>query len=162
MSSKSPKKGTGKADKVYRGSKPSRSILGINVPNVRLTSLGTSTISLPSPPRMLFLMATYLFLAFLMAGGIFFMVREPPALGQRNNAPLYFWPSLNESFMIEGFIAAILLFVAGVGAIMLYQGSLKATDKTEAIRYIIIGLVLVVVAFGMLQYIIGIKTGQIS
>ncbi|MHA1682915.1 MAG: hypothetical protein ACTSUE_18395 [Promethearchaeota archaeon] len=154
------KKVSSKAGKVYRGSKPSKSILGIRIPNVRLTSLGTSTISLPSPPRMLFLMATYLFLAFLMAGGIFFMVRQPPALGQQNNKPLYFWPSLNESFMIEGFIAAILLFTAGVGGILLYQGSLQANSKTDAVRYIVIGLGLLVAAFGILQYIIGVKLGQ--
>ncbi|MBD3188726.1 hypothetical protein GF325_18000 [Candidatus Bathyarchaeota archaeon] len=154
-----PRKTSSAAKKVYRGERDDKIVAGIRIPKVRLTSLGTSTISLPSPPRMLFLMGTYIFLAWLMAGGIFFIVREPPALGESGGNPLYFWPSLNESFLIEGFIASILLFVAGFGMVMLYQASLQAYNRANAIRYLVIGLTLGVLSFGLLQYIIMVKLG---
>ncbi|MHA1792513.1 MAG: hypothetical protein ACTSVI_07700 [Promethearchaeota archaeon] len=139
-----------------------KSIIGIRIPKVRLTSLGRSTISLPSPPRMLVLMATYIFLFWLMAGGIYIMVRNPIALGSKQGGtqPIYFYPSLNDSFIIEGFIAAIILFVGGIGAIMIYQASLQAYNKSYALKLLYLGLVLSGVAFLIMQWMINIKLGK--
>ncbi|MFX0099471.1 MAG: hypothetical protein ACFFCS_07810 [Candidatus Hodarchaeota archaeon] len=161
----SERKPTGAARKVLVG-KEERQFLGIRLPKLRLTSLGTSTISLPSPPRMLFLMLTYVVLFWLISGGIYALVRNPIAMGATGPAnarrPLYFYPSLNEAFLIEGFIAAIMIFVGGFGGILLYQSSLNAMNKSYAIKLMLVGLILSMVSFLVLQYIVNIKLGIID
>lgn len=149
---------TGAARKVLVG-KEEKEFFGLRLPKLRLTSLGTSTISLPSPPRMLFLMITYVALFWLMAGGIYILVRDPIAMGAQGGQPLYFYPSLNESFIIEGFIAAIMLFAGGAGGVILYQASLNAMNKSYAIKLLVVGLALSMASFFTLQYIINIKLG---
>lgn len=151
----------GAARKVPVGRRRDKALLlDIRIPKVRLSSIGASAISLPSPPRMLILMATYIFLFWLMAGGIYMLVRNPIAVGAQNNQALYFYPSLNESFIIEGFIAAIMLFVGGFGAIMVYQASLSAMNKGYATALLIIGLAMTFISFMILQYIINVKLGR--
>ena len=71
----------------------------------------------------------------------------------------YFYPSLNESFIIEGFISAIMLFAGGFGGILLYQASLNAFNRSYAIKLMVIGLVLSMVSFFVLQWIIRVKLG---
>jgi hypothetical protein len=151
---------TGAARKVFKGGSLSRDkfLLGIRIPRVRLTGIG-SGMSLPSPPRMLVLMATYILLFWLMAGGIYFMVRNPIAVGQSGNDPVFFYPSMNESFIIEGIIAAIMLFAAGVGMVLMYQASMQKMNKSYAMKLLVVGLVLGIVSFMALQWIIQIKLG---
>ena len=133
--------------------------LNIRVPKIRLTSLGASTISLPSPPRMLVLMATYIFLFWLMAGGIYFEVQNPIAVGARGSNPVFFYPSMSDSFIIEGILAAILLFMAGMGMIFLYQASLQKMNRNYAIKLLVTGLLLGIISFMALQWIVNIKMG---
>jgi hypothetical protein len=147
---------SGAAKKVLAGPKE-HVMLGIRIPKFRLTSLGTSTISLPSPPRMLLLMATYVLLFFLMAGGVYMLIQNPIAVGSENGQAIYFYPDINDSFIIEGFIAAALLFMAGFGGVLLYQSSLQSMNKSFATKILIIGVILSIVAFMILQWIINIK-----
>ncbi len=149
---------TGMAKKEYAGPKEKTLILGIRVPRVRLTNIGATSISLPSPPRMLMLVATYIGLFLLMGGMIYVLIRKPIALGAQNNQPLYFYPSLSEAFIIEGFIASTLLFIAGAGAILTYQASLAAMNKSYAVKLLVIGISMTFVAFMVLQWVISLKT----
>lgn len=150
-----------KTDKPYMTEKDKELLPGFRLPRVRLTAMG-SAISLPSPPRMLFLMATYILLFWLMAGGIYIMVRNPIALGADSAGdPMYFYPSLNEAFILEGYIASIILFIGGFGAIMLYQASLQSYNKAYAIKIMVIGLIMCAIAFFVLQWIINIKLGLV-
>ncbi len=156
---------TGVAKRVYKGSSQNKMLplVGIRIPRVRLTGIG-SGITLPSPPRMLMLMASYILLFWLMAGGIYFMVRNPIAVGStgsgENADAVFFYPSMNESFIIEGIIAATLLFIAGIGTVLMYQASLQKLNKSYATKLLVVGFVLAIVSFLTLQYIINIKLGQ--
>ena len=152
---------SGAARRYRVGRKDKTLAFGIRIPRIRLTSLGSSAISLPSPPRMLLLMATYVLLFWLMAGGIYILIRDPIALGAQGNQPLYFYPSLNDSFIIEGFIASIMLFVGGIGAILTYQASLQTMNRSYAIKLLVVGLVLTVISFLVLQWVINIKLGRV-
>ena len=150
---------------MYKGSSRDKMLpfLGIRVPRVRLTGIG-SGIALPSPPRMLMLMASYILLFWLMSGGIYFIVRNPIAVGSTgsgdNARAVFFYPSTNESFIIEGLIAAILLFTAGIGMVLMYQGSLQKMNKNYAIKLLVVGFILGIVSFLALQWIINIKLGK--
>lgn len=154
---------TGAAKRVYKGSSRDKLVFGIHIPRVRLTGVG-SGMSLPSPPRMLMLMASYVLLFWLMAGGIYFMVRNPIAVGStgsdENAKAVFFYPSMNESFIIEGIVAAILLFIAGIGMVMMYNASLQKMNKSYAGKLLVVGFVLGIVSFFALQYIINVKLGN--
>jgi hypothetical protein len=154
---------SGAARKVYKGTARDKMIpfLGVRIPKIRLSSLGASTISLPSPPRMLILMASYILLFWLMSGGIYFMVRNPIAVGSSGGQAVFFYPSMNESFVIEGVIAAIMLFMCGMGMIFLYQASLQKLNRSYATKLLMTGLILGLVSFLVLQWIIRIKLGQV-
>jgi hypothetical protein len=153
---------TGAAKRVYKGSSRDKLLLGIHVPRIRLTGVG-SGMALPSPPRMLMLMASYVLLFWLMAGGIYFMVRNPIAVGSTGTGTdakaVFFYPSMNESFIIEGIVAAILLFIAGIGMVMMYNASLQKMNKNYASKLLVVGFVLGIVSFFALQYIINVKLG---
>jgi hypothetical protein len=154
---------SGAAKKVYKGGSRDKMLLGIRIPRVRLTGIG-SGMTLPSPPRMLMLMASYILLFWLMAGGIYFMVRNPIAVGSTgsgdNSDAVFFYPSMNESFIIEGIIAAILLFTAGIGMVLMYQASLQKMNKNYASKLMVVGFVLGILGFLALQWIINIKLGN--
>jgi len=110
---------------------------------------------------MLVLMATYILLFWLMSGGIYFMVRNPIAVGARGNDPLFFYPSMNDSFVIEGIIAAIMLFTAGIGMVLVYQSSLQKLNRSYAMKLLVVGLLLGIISFMALQWIIRIKLQEI-
>jgi hypothetical protein len=155
---------SGAAKRVYKGGSHDKMLpmLGIRIPRVRLTGIG-SGMTMPSPPRMLMLMASYILLFWLMAGGIYFMVRNPIAVGStggENGDAVFFYPSMNESFIIEGIIAAILLFTAGIGMVLMYQASLQKMNKSYASKLLAVGFVLGIVSFLALQWIINIKLGN--
>ncbi len=154
---------TGAAKRVYKGGSRDKMLLGIRIPRVRLTGVG-SAIALPSPPRMLMLMASYILLFWLMAGGIYFMVRNPIAVGSTgsgdNADAVFFYPSMNESFIIEGIIAATLLFICGIGLVLMYEASLQRMNKNYATKLMVVGFVLGIVGFLALQWIINIKLGN--
>ncbi|MEX2680242.1 MAG: hypothetical protein Q6373_001460 [Candidatus Sigynarchaeota archaeon] len=156
---------SGAARRVYKGSSRDKllPLLGIRIPRVRLSGIG-SGIALPSPPRMLMLMASYILLFWLMAGGIYFIVRNPIAVGSsgsgENARAVFFYPSTNESFIIEGIIAAILLFTSGIGLVLMYQGSLQKMNRSYAIKLLVVGFILSIIAFLALQWIMNIKLGK--
>lgn len=94
-----------------------------------------------------------------MAGGIYFEVTPSIAVGSQNGNPIFFYPSMSDSFIIEGILAAILLFMAGIGMIFLYQASLQKMNRNYAIKLLITGLILGIISFMALQWIVNIKGG---
>jgi len=102
-------------------------------------------------------MATYVFLFFLMAGGVYMLIQNPIAVGSENGNAIYFYPDINDSFIIEGFIAAALLFMGGFGGVLLYQASIQSMNRSFAMKILMIGLILSIVSFMILQYIIHLK-----
>jgi hypothetical protein len=92
------------------------------------------------------------------------MVRNPIAVGSTGSGDssdaVFFYPSMNESFIIEGIIAATLLFIAGIGMVLMYQASLQKMNKNYATKLMVVGFVLGIVGFLALQWIINIKLGN--
>jgi len=106
---------------------------------------------------MLVLMASYILLFWLAAGGIYFEVQNPIAVGSQGGNPIFFYPSMSDSFIIEGILASILLFMSGLGMIFLYQASLQKMNRNYAIKLLVTGLLLGIISFMALQWIVNIK-----
>ncbi|TFF63787.1 MAG: hypothetical protein EU521_00340 [Promethearchaeota archaeon] len=117
-------------------------------------------ISLPMPSRQLGLLVIFIILFILQTGVLYFIYRQPPAIGATQEGdPVFIFQDLHESYIVEGIVASILIFVSSVGYLLLYQASKYVFNRKIALRILVFGIILIVFAFFALQYMLSIKTG---
>jgi hypothetical protein len=131
-------------------------------PKILFPTLKTSKMDIPLPGKSIAVMGIYIILFLLQTGIVYLIFREPPALGSNPNTgvPMFIYEDINESFIIEGIVASIFIFLCSSGFILLYQASKYVYNKSIAIRYLVVGVILILTAFGALQAMITIKLGQ--
>jgi hypothetical protein len=131
-------------------------------PKILFPALKTSKMDIPLPGKSIAVMGIYIILFLLQTGIVYLIIREPPALGSNPNTgvPMFIYEDINESFIIEGIVASIFIFLCSSGFILLYQASKYVYNKSIAIRYLVVGVILILTAFGALQAMITIKLGQ--
>ncbi|TXT54985.1 MAG: OST3 / OST6 family protein [Promethearchaeota archaeon] len=127
-------------------------------PKIKFPRTEKLRIRLPAPSKSFWLIAIFIVLFILQMGVVYFIYREPPSIGaDQQGQPLFIWPDLNESFIVEGIVASIFLFLASSGFLLLYQASKYVYNRKIALRILIIGVILIVVSFIVLQLMLGIK-----
>ena len=133
-------------------------------PKINFPKFRTPRVSLPMPSRYLSIVLIYIILFVLQTGVIYLMIRNPPALGSdpNTNNPIFLYPDLYESFIIEGIVASMLMFFCSIGFVFIFQASKHVYNKSLALRILAIGIVMVIVTFIILQYMIGVKMGAID
>jgi hypothetical protein len=133
-------------------------------PKINFPKFRVPRVSLPMPSRYLSIVLVYILLFILQTGVIYLMIREPPALGSDPNSgnPIFLYPDLYESFIIEGIVASMLMFFCSIGFVFLYQASKHVYNKSLALRILAIGILMVIITFIILQYMIGVKMGTID
>ncbi|NVM19735.1 MAG: hypothetical protein HWN80_18685 [Candidatus Lokiarchaeota archaeon] len=130
-------------------------------PKIIFPDLKTSKMDIPLPGKSIAVIAVYIILFLLQTGIVYLIFREVPALGSdQSGQPLFLYPDINESFIIEGIVASIFIFLCSIGFILLYQASKYVYNKNIAIRYLVVGIILILIAFGTLQAMITIKLGE--
>jgi hypothetical protein len=131
-------------------------------PKILFPRLKTSKMDIPLPGKSIAVIGVYIILFLLQTGIVYLIFRETPALGSdpSTNEPIFLYPDLNESFIIEAIVASIFIFLCSIGFIMLYQASKYVYNKNVAIRYLVIGIILILIAFGTLQAMVTIKLGE--
>ncbi len=137
-------------------------ILGqkIRKPKIIFPKIKHFHVSLPIPLKTLSVLAIYAILFVLQTGVVYLFYNEPPALGADSSGePIFLYPSIHESFIIEGIVASILIFCCSLGYVFLYHASKYIYDKNMALRIIGLGLILILTAFVALQVMIATKVG---
>ena len=130
-------------------------------PKIVFPGLKTSKMDIPLPGKSIAVIGVYIVLFLLQTGIVYLIFREPPALGTDSDGnALFLYPEINESFIIEGIVASIFLFLCSIGFILLYQASKYVYNKDIAIRYLVVGIILILTSFGVLQAMITIKLGE--
>jgi len=131
-------------------------------PKILFPVLKTSKMDIPLPGKSVAVIGVYVILFLLQTGIVYLIFRETPALGTDPNTetPLFLYPNINESFIIEGIVASIFIFLCSIGFILLYQASKFVYNRNIAIRYLVLGIILILTAFATLQAMITIKLGQ--
>ena len=86
------------------------------------------------------------------------------AVGQRQIGPneydtIWLYPSTHDAFIIESLAAAALIFLGGIGFILLYLTTKNAYNYKYAIILLGMGIVSIIVSFILLQYMIEEKGG---
>lgn len=117
-------------------------------------------IDIPMPMKTLSVLVIYAALFILQTGVIYLLYREPPALGATSGGePEFLYQDLHESFIIEGIVASILIFLCSIGYVLLYQASKYVYNKPIAQRILVFGVIIIIVSFVALQYMISYKIG---
>jgi hypothetical protein len=133
----------------------------VRIPRVKFPDFTEGNLALPTPGRSILLLVIYGFLFWLVAGGIYILIRNPIALGaDQSGNPLWLYPSANDAFIIESIVAAAIIFLGGLGFIMLYEATKHSFNYSYAIKLIIFGLIACGLSFGLLQYMMKEKTGS--
>ncbi|MBD3255431.1 MAG: hypothetical protein GF383_10075 [Candidatus Lokiarchaeota archaeon] len=129
-------------------------------PKVVYPKLRGRSLTMPSPSKALGLVAIYIILFVLQTGIVYLLYREPPALGADSAGdPIFLYPSVHDSFIVEGIVASILLFLCSTGFLLIYQASKHSYNRKLAIRILVIGIIMILSTFIALQYIIAEKLG---
>jgi len=124
-------------------------------PKIKFPKFKGFRISLPMPSRSLSIIAIFIILFILQTGVVYLIVREPPALGANQQGdPVFIFNDIHESFIIEGIVASILIFLSSMGFILLYQASKYVYNRKMAIWILTIGILMIIITFITLQYII--------
>lgn len=131
-------------------------------PKLLFPDIKRPRMDMPLPGKSLAAIVVYIVLFLLQTGIVYLIIRNPPALGSdpSTGEPMFLYPNINESFIIEGIVASIFIFLCSLGFIFLYQASQYVYNKNTAIRYLIVGIILIVIAFATLQAMITIKLGD--
>jgi hypothetical protein len=132
----------------------------IRLPRVKFPEFNETSMVLPTPSKSILLIAIYAFLFWLVAGGIYLWIRDPIALGaDSSGSPVWLYPSTHEAFIIESIVAAVIVFMGGIGFILMFQATKNAFNYGYAIKLLILGLSMAGLSFGLLQWMISEKGG---
>ena len=133
--------------------------IGIRIPKVKFPSIEDRNLDLPSPTRNFVLIVLYIVLFFLLSGGVYLNIpdslgNKPIAVGSQGGEPLWVYPSINDAFIIESIAAAIVIFIGGIGFMILYQATKNLYNPSYAQKLIALGFGLALFSFIFLQYFI--------
>ena len=130
-------------------------------PKILFPSLKKRRIGIPLPGKSIAVIGVYIILFLLQTGIVYLVFRDVPALGSnQDGSPMFLYPDINESFIIEGVVASIFIFMCSTGFYLLYQASKFVYNKSVAARYLAVGILLILASFITLQAMITIKLGQ--
>ena len=130
-------------------------------PKILFPSLKKPRMGIPLPGKSIAVIGVYIILFLLQTGIVYLVFRGVPAMGSnQDGSPMFLYPDINESFIIEGIVASIFIFMCSIGFILLYQASKFVYNKSVAARYLAVGILLILASFITLQAMITIKLGQ--
>ena len=130
-------------------------------PKILFPDLKKPRMGIPLPGKSFAVIGVYIILFLLQTGIVYLVFREVPALGSYpDGSPMFLYTDINESFIIEGVVASIFIFMCSIGFILLYQASKFVYNKSVAVRYLAVGILLILASFITLQAMITIKLGQ--
>ncbi|TFG19776.1 MAG: hypothetical protein EU530_05200 [Promethearchaeota archaeon] len=132
----------------------------IRIPYIDFPDFKGRNLDIPTPSRNVLLGLIYIFLFWLMMGGVYLMIPDssgntPLALGANpQGEPIWIYPRITDAFVIESIVAGAVIFIGAIGFIILYQSTKHIYNTRYARLLIAVGFILATVTFIILQYII--------
>jgi len=121
------------------------------------------TLIIDKTGRNLALIAVFIFIFYLVVGGIYIAIRDPSAMGSDSSgAALWLYPSTHDAFIIEFFVAGIIIYMIGGVFFLIYNSTRHAINYYPyALKVLILGLFFAVLGFCLLQYMMDVKMANI-
>jgi hypothetical protein len=114
-------------------------------------------ISTMRPSTMLVTVVVLGLAIFLFAGGVYDIVNKPLPAYYGNSRFYFLYPALSEQFIFDTVVAGILFLFGTVGLLTIYQSSKHAYSPRQAYMTLVVGGMLLLLAYVFLEYFIYIK-----
>jgi hypothetical protein len=96
---------------------------------------------------------------FLLAGGVYNIILQPPVLLPSPNYPIFYTYSLHEQSWSESIIALLLFSLGAGGGYLTLRSTRYGYKPREATMLLIVGIIMIFLAFIGCEYIIWLKRG---
>lgn len=106
---------------------------------------GTSKVLIP---KKYISFAVVLFCIFIMGGGIYNILETPPSIIPLQNGYSSLHPYSNEQTSTEGFVIMMINGAIIAGFYMTYRSTQVAYNRTAANRWLMVGIILIILGFG--------------
>lgn len=114
-------------------------------------------ISTAKPSTLILSIIAIAFSIFLFGGGLYDIVNQPLAAIYYQGKFLFIYPQLSEQFVADSVISMMLYALGTIGLIVMYQSTKYAYKPRQATMMMTIGVVLLWLAYIILEVIIQIK-----
>lgn len=120
--------------------------------------------SLPTPSRSLIVIVIFVILFVLQTGIVYLIVRNPPSVGADDfGNPVFIWKeNIHEAYVIESIVASILIILFSSGFILVYHASRYVYNQKIADYYLILGLLMIIITFVLLQFMLYVKAPKLK
>ena len=115
--------------------------------------------SFESPSSNLIIFLIIAISLFLLAGGVYNIVLQPPVLVPSPDYPIFYTLGFNDQSWSESLIALLLFSLGVTGGYLAYRSTRYGYKPREATLYLTIGIILLIVAFVGCEYIFLLKRG---
>jgi hypothetical protein len=94
---------------------------------------------------------------FLFSGGVYDIVNRPLPAVYYNSKFYFLYPSLADQFIFDTVLAGILFLFGTIGLLTIYQSSKHAYSPRQAYMTLIVGSMLLLLAYLFLEYFVHLK-----
>lgn len=132
-------------------------------PKIKFPKIKFRRLSLPLPPRSISFIIALTILFLLQTGIIYLILREPYSMGldSQGNPEFILNNNIYEAYVIESIVASILMILFSTGFLLLYDASKYVYNKKLADQILIIGILMIIITFTILQFILNIKAPKL-
>lgn len=116
-------------------------------------------ISTAKPSTLILSAIAIAFAVFLFGGGLYTIIMKPLPSVYYGGRFLFLYPQLSEQFITDSVIAMILYSLGIVGLILTYQSTKYAYKPRQAYMMFVVGIVLLFIAYILIETTINIKLG---
>ncbi len=110
-------------------------------------------------PKKYLSFAVVLFCLFILGGGIYNLLEDPPSIIPLQNGYTSLHPYMNEQTSTEGYVIMLINGFTIAGFYMTYRSTQVAYNRTSANRWLMAGIALIILGFGGNYLIIQLKQG---
>ncbi|MFX1365397.1 MAG: hypothetical protein ACFFCE_11720 [Promethearchaeota archaeon] len=135
----------------------------IRKPKIIFPKIKRPRMSLPLPPKSFIIIGIFTILFILQTGIIYLIIRNSPSIIQDEYGnPIFIIPkNVNEALIIESIVASILMILFSMGFVLIFQASKYVYNKKFADWILVIGILLIIIAFGILQLMLNVKAPEL-
>lgn len=103
------------------------------------------------PPTLIYVLI-YFSILYIFSGGVYNLVKDPFARGaDQNGQPVLIYTDEDRQFVIEGYVAGIVMFMGAAGLYLLSQATTDPHNPSRATSYQTMGVIVIFLAFLILQ-----------
>lgn len=110
-------------------------------------------------PKNYLAFAVVLFCLFILGGGIYNLLEDPPSIIPLQTGYTSLHPYMNEQTSTEGYVIMLINGFTIAGFYMTYRSTQVAYNRTAANRWLMAGIALIVLGFGGNYLILRLKQG---